>query len=168
LLLAVALGSAVGAMAAIGLRHALSTVMPSARLEGATRVVDGDSLVIGGVSVRLKGIDAPEIRQSCRRSGMDWRCGQEAADRLRAIVESATLQCRRIGEDRNGRTLARCRADGEPDIAARLVREGWAVSYDTSYLAEEREARDAGRGIWASEFERPRVWRRAQRAVMEE
>jgi endonuclease YncB( thermonuclease family) len=163
LFLAVALGSALGAALAVGMRDVVNRMLPRAELRGETRVVDGDSLVIGGVVVRLKGIDAPEMRQVCRRGGAEWRCGLEAAERLRALVDGANLRCTRAGEDRNGRVLAVCRAAGDVDIGARLVREGWAVSYDTNYLTEEREAREATRGIWASEFERPRSWRRLHR-----
>ena len=61
--------------------------------------------------------------------------------------------------DRYGRGLARCR-QGETDINAALVREGHAVSYG-AYRAEEDEARAAGRGIWATQFERPEAWRRS-------
>lgn len=168
LFLAVALGSAVGSGLAVGLHRVVSYLLPAAELAGETRVVDGDSLVVGGTMVRIKGIDAPELRQVCRRGGAEWRCGLEAAERLRALIDGGVVHCRRAGTDRNGRVLGICRIDGDPDIGARLVREGWAVSYDTTYLAEEREARALTRGIWASEFERPRNWRRVRRAVMEE
>lgn len=168
LFLAVALGSAVGSMLAVGARNVVRDLLPGAELRGETRVIDGDTLVIGGMMVRLKGIDAPEIRQLCRRGGAEWRCGLEAAERLRALADGAILHCTRVGTDRNGRALAVCRTSGQADIGARLVREGWAVSYDTSYLVEEREAREGGRGLWSSQFERPRDWRRAHRAVMDE
>ena len=48
-------------------------------LVGEATAVDGDSLSVGGTSVRLFGIDAPESRQTCDRDGTDWGCGEEAA-----------------------------------------------------------------------------------------
>jgi endonuclease YncB( thermonuclease family) len=43
---------------------------------GAVRVVDGDTLDVGGTRVRLHGIDAPEIGQHCNRpDGLRWDCG---------------------------------------------------------------------------------------------
>ena len=51
-------------------------------LSGPARVVDGDTLDMGGVRVRLHGIDAPEIAQSCRAGGQRWSCGREATRAL--------------------------------------------------------------------------------------
>jgi endonuclease YncB( thermonuclease family) len=39
-----------------------------------------------------------------------------------------------------------------------MVGAGQAVAYG-AYQAEEREAREARRGVWASTFEHPAVWR---------
>ena len=36
---------------------------------GSARVIDGDTLDVGGVRIRLHGIDAPESGQSCRAGG---------------------------------------------------------------------------------------------------
>jgi endonuclease YncB( thermonuclease family) len=134
-----------------------------APIVGPARVIDGDSLEVAGVKVRLVGVDAPEIRQTCRRGAEEWRCGQEAKARLDELVGAETVRCARVGEDRNRRVLARCRAGDVHDLGARLVRDGWAVSYDASYAYEEAAARLAGRGLWTSDFERPRAWRERHR-----
>ena len=48
----------------------------AADLAGLPRVVDGDTLVIGGTRVRLVGIDAPETDQFClNATGVRWTCG---------------------------------------------------------------------------------------------
>ena len=47
---------------------------------------------------------------------------------------------------------------GVIDLGAALVTAGQAVAYG-AYQAEEREARVARRGVWASSFERPATWR---------
>lgn len=85
-----------GALLVIGdssprLRQVLESVLqeiagvePSgSRHAGAVRVLDGDTLDVAGTRVRLFGIDAPETAQTCRRSGRDWGCGAEAAQRRR-------------------------------------------------------------------------------------
>lgn len=128
---------------------------------GPARVIDGDSLMVGGVEVRLLGIDAPELAQSCTRGGEPWPCGQEARRRLRGLVVRAEVACSGARRDRHGRLLAVCRL-GELEINRWLVEQGWAVSYD-HYPAAERAARAAKRGLWSGEFERPRDWRDAHR-----
>jgi endonuclease YncB( thermonuclease family) len=124
---------------------------------GAARVIDGDSLVVAGAEIRLFGIDAPEYLQVCTRVGRPWNCGMEAADMLRTMVAGREIACRARDRDRYGRTVAVCLAGGL-DLSAAMVKGGFAVAYG-AYQADEREARDARRGIWGSAFERPAAWR---------
>ena len=129
---------------------------------GRARVIDGDSLALDGIEVRLKGIDAPELAQTCMRSGRAWPCGREAAERLRGLLRGRTVVCAGARRDGHGRLLAVCRI-GESEINRRMVEIGWAVSSD-DYAGAERRARAAGRGIWAGPFERPADWRAGKRA----
>jgi endonuclease YncB( thermonuclease family) len=123
-------------------------------------VVDGDSLRAGKENIRLIGIDALELHQTCRDArGGDWACGREAKARLAALVSGGNVACTERGRDRYGRTLAVCQADGIADLGAALVREGHAVDYG-GYADAEREARQARRGLWDGSFERPQDWRR--------
>jgi endonuclease YncB( thermonuclease family) len=39
--------------------------MASADLTGSLRVIDGDTVAIGDMRIRLHGIDAPERQQKC-------------------------------------------------------------------------------------------------------
>ncbi len=125
-------------------------------LEARPRVVDGDTLVLEGREVRLSGLDAPEYRQSCERSGKAWPCGEEAAAALRRLIGGGEVRCTGRRQDKYGRLLARCSA-GE-DLGARLVRDGLAVAYG-DYELEEAAAKAARRGIWAGTFERPADFR---------
>jgi endonuclease YncB( thermonuclease family) len=125
-------------------------------LSGRAFASDGDSLRIGDERLRLLDIDAPELDQTCRREGLDWACGRAARDRLAQLADG-NLQCSTFGRDQYQRLLAVCRAD-DVDINAQMVREGLAVS-SNGYGREEREAREAGQGIWAGEFVHPRAWR---------
>lgn len=125
-------------------------------IEARPRVIDGDTLVLEGREVRLAGLDAPEYRQSCDRSGKAWPCGEEAAAALRRLVGAGPIRCEGSRNDKYGRLLARCAA-GE-DLGARLVREGLAVAYG-DYKPEEAAARVARRGLWGGTFEPPAEWR---------
>ena len=52
-------------------------------------MIDGDTLDVGGVRIRLHGIDAPESKQYCRAGGKRWSCGRDATRRGRLPVASA-------------------------------------------------------------------------------
>jgi endonuclease YncB( thermonuclease family) len=124
--------------------------------------IDGDSLRTAGKQIRLTGIDAPELFQTCRdEHGGEWACGRHAHAFLRALVSRGTLTCTPNGTDRYGRTLATCSAGPVADVSDAMVRAGFAINFmNGGYQAAEAEARTAKRGIWSGEFERPQDWRR--------
>ncbi len=124
---------------------------------GAAEAIDGDSLRIAGVEIRLKGIDAPELNQTCNHGPREVPCGREARQHLRRMLASGLATCIGEGADRYGRMLARCRVRGI-DVNAAMVRDGHAVSFG-EYAAEEAQAKAGYRGLWAGTFERPRDWR---------
>lgn len=127
-------------------------------MQGSGRAVDGDSIRLGATSIRLAGLDAPELRQTCERAGQAWNCGEAARTALATRLGRGDLACRIRGLDRYGRTLAVCAVKGE-EINAALVREGMALAYG-DYEREEAEARAARRGVWAGPFMVPQEWRR--------
>lgn len=135
-------------------------------LVGVASVIDGDTLEIRGVRIRLHGIDAPESRQLCRRSsGDEWRCGQQAALALSDRIGRRTVNCSVRDVDRYGRAIAVCRQSNQ-DLNRWLVSEGWAVAYrrySRDYIEAETAARSAGRNIWSGQFVMPWDWRRGQR-----
>jgi endonuclease YncB( thermonuclease family) len=133
---------------------------PSGRmLEGRAHATDGDTIRIGENRLRLQGIDAPEMRQTCTRAGKPYSCGETARDVLIGMILRQQVQCRSSGRDRYKRLLVRCTAGGR-DINAAMVEQGWAVSYGRDYEAEEARARRHSLGLWAGEFDRPQEWRR--------
>jgi endonuclease YncB( thermonuclease family) len=125
-----------------------------APLIGEARVIDGDTIDMGGTRIRLEGIDAPEIAQTCqRRFAGTWSCGEAAASALRRLISGSELVCQRHGYDKYGRVLGVC-FSGERDVNAWMVREGmaWAfVRYSLSYVREEAQARAEHVGIWQGE-----------------
>ncbi|MGZ9099876.1 MAG: thermonuclease family protein [Brevundimonas sp.] len=132
-----------------------------ARLEGLGRVVDGDTLDVGAVRVRLHGIDAFERNQMCDRPSGAWACGAAATRSLRGRAEGRRLVCRVLDTDRYGRKVSRCERDGV-DVGRALVAEGLALAYrrySQDYVAEETAARARGAGAWDGSFDRPEQWR---------
>lgn len=140
---------------------------PSVTPVPLTHVIDGDSLTIrqdrDDTTIRLTGIDAVEYRQDCARAdGSRWPCGREARSALEKIAGRGPLHCEFAAKDRYGRTLATCRTAAEPegvDLAAEMVRQGWAVAADEAYMVEEAGAQAKRLGIWQGNFDRPADWR---------
>ena len=118
-----------------------------------TRVIDGDTIIIGsGQKVRYIGIDTPEVHPEPEAYGM------EAWQTNRGLVEGKEVRLEKdVSEtDGYGRLLRYVYVD-DTFVNAELVRLGLAEARDyppdTKYqdLLEqrEREARQAGRGMWA-------------------
>lgn len=154
-LLSVILASAV-LVAAFGDRVSAQQITDT-----AVTVVDGDTLRVSGVKVRIHGIDAPETRQGCVRAGLFWSCGAEAT-RVMEQLAAGPIRCVGIEQDRYGRTVAKCFA-GALDVGRELVRRGLALAYrrySLDYVEDEDHARLNRLGMWAGEFEAPWDWRR--------
>jgi endonuclease YncB( thermonuclease family) len=81
-------------------------------IRGLAIAGDGDSLRIGDARVRLHGIDAPELDQTCTRAGASWGCGSQAASQLSKLVTGREVICFGQGKDQYARILARCRVMG--------------------------------------------------------
>lgn len=125
---------------------AIAGAAQAAMVSESVRVIDGDTLELSGQVIRLHGIDAPETAQRCGTSD----CGKDATRALSAMVQATRLSCDTRDTDKYGRLIAVCSADGR-DVNAAMVRQGWAVAYTAyseDYVAEERAARQAKRGIW--------------------
>ena len=135
--------------------------------DGRVRVSDGDSLVVGGERVRLFGIDAHELDQTCTQAdGRTIACGDWARDWADARFGGRFARCRTLKYDRYDRALATCDIDGE-DVGEVLLRAGVVAIYPRETLRDyvdfEKEAQLLQRGIWAWKSERPLDFRAAQR-----
>jgi endonuclease YncB( thermonuclease family) len=124
---------------------------------GRFHAADGDSLSVGQERMRLYGIDAPELSQTCERAGQAWQCGQEAKRTLQSLVTAPDTRCAGSERDRFQRLLVVCHADGV-DLNGAMVRRGLAVSYG-AYRQEESQARAETAGLWGGTFEMPRAVR---------
>jgi len=135
------------------------------RIAGVAKAADGDTLTLGADRIRLFGIDAPELQQTCQRGGQSWACGAEAKARLAALVDGREVVCSTDGVDDFGRLLARCTAAGV-DLNQMMVMSGHAVAfrrYSTDYVPAEDIAKLARRGVWAGSFQVPSEYRQAER-----
>jgi endonuclease YncB( thermonuclease family) len=127
------------------------------KTEGAAIVNDGDSITLGAERIRMRGIDAPEYTQTCRRNGADYSCGTLARQSLVRLIAGRPVSCTGWQRDRYGRLLGDCTAGGE-DLNRAQVEAGWAVAF-SDFESEEAVARAGKAGIWAGTFDQPQDWR---------
>ena len=105
----------------VGLLLAVS--LPAAageRLAGRAHVTDGDTLSVGGLAVRLKGVAAPEVAHFGEPGEPG---GIEAKAFMVELVEDQTVVCDLTQERTHGRRVGICFRQGK-DIAEALIRAG--------------------------------------------
>ena len=133
-----------------------------ADITGKPRVVDGDTIHIGKTKIRLHGIDAPEMKQTCRTSkGKEQMCGQLAKQALQRLVQGQDVVCKGDTRDRYKRLIAVCYV-GPFNINEQMVTDGWAMAYrkySMDYVKAETFAKSRREGLWRGEFVPPWEWR---------
>lgn len=120
-------------------------------IAGPALPLDGDTLLIGDVKIRLWGIDAPEMS--------NWPWGAFARAELDIWTRASTITCEARGRSHD-RVVARCTTriqghDGpEIDLGEKLIRSGLAVEHRSFSRGAYRTAEDFARtnrmGLWAS------------------
>lgn len=141
------------------------TVKPacSTELAGPVEIIDGDTIVIGEVTVRLHGIDAAETGQRCVGEGRKIVRPGDAAVELLEKLASGGLACSGTEHDDYGRLIAVCHTPDGFDVDRALVEAGWAwafVRYSSDYVDAEETARAKKLGVWAMACEPPWEFRR--------
>lgn len=140
---------------------------------GTAHVEDGDTIDImaNGVreKIRLEGIDAPETwpwEQGCITARLTVQaCGEAATRALRAKIRGDKVRCAILGRDIYSRLLGECFSGppgDEVNLNAWMVREGYAVAYrrySQAYVADQEAARKERKGLWATKFVMPAIWR---------
>lgn len=135
----------------------------------AETVYSGDTLLLNGDLIRMRGIDAPQTGQICRLNNRTQDCGDEATKALRRILEGAYVMCA-IEPDATPATNTRRRPSvtcsavrggrEEFSVARRMVEEGYAASQGDTYKQEAQDAAARTRGLTAWCTMRPDVWGR--------
>lgn len=149
-------GGVVGRAAlAVGLIF-VATTAAAQSVDGLARVTDEGHLIVGGREIALAGVEIPTFDRTCRRSITPTRCGPRAVLILDEMVRGF-VHCEIVGSSPTGLPEGRCTIAGRRmlddriDVAAELLREGWAFARDDasgSYRALERLARTREVGMW--------------------
>ena len=145
---------AVAGVLALGFLVLAPALAAAQRVE---RVVDGDTIIVGGVGrVRLIGVDTPESVDP--RRPVEF-FGKEAGAFTRRLVDGKRVRLEYDWErtDRYGRTLAYVYLPDGTFVNAEIIRRGYGHAYTRfpfKYLERfrqfEREARAAGHGLWGA------------------
>lgn len=127
------IGLSVGALTLLNFNWASENVVPVANLEvcglrqsntdGKTCIVDGDTLWLNGVNIRLKSFDTPESHTNICGSFTEIDLAYAATDRLQELLNGNTWTIETFGMDGTGeRLLATIKIAGE-DVGEILIRE---------------------------------------------
>lgn len=129
---------------------------------GSGMALEGDLISVNGSAVKLWGIDAPDAGQTCQtRSNQPYDCFNESKNVLSNIIGQNQVTCYIRGKDRNGQSVGTC-AVNDLDLAALMVRDGWALAYadlSPQYVDLEGVAQARNRGLWSGRVEPPWRWR---------
>ena len=138
---------------------------------GVPKVVDGDTIHIKSYKIRLEGIDAPEMRQKCKKSYLqiiflnfqkDYYCGQISKKKLIQKIGNEPVKCILSGKDRYKRYLGKC-LKGKINLNRWMVRNGYAIAYrkySKLYILDENYAKEEKLGMWKGSFMKPEKWRK--------
>ena len=143
-------------------------------ISGIPKIIDGDTIHINDDKIRFEGIDAPEIKQKCKRDYLkvssiigftlrkDYSCGLISKQKLEYKIKNLEINCITSSKDRYKRYLATCYLK-KINLNKWMVRNGYAVAYkrySKRYLIDENYAKENKLGMWKGTFLRPEKWRK--------
>ena len=143
-------------------------------ISGIPKVVDGDTVHIDNYKFRLEGIDAPEMRQQCKKESFkisffigftfykDYSCGRVSKEKLITKIDTTEIKCISSSKDRYKRYIATC-YKGKTNLNQWMVRNGFAIAYrrySKAYVPDEEFAKENKLGLWKGKFMEPEKWRK--------
>ena len=118
---------------------------------GPCFVVDGDTIIIGGLNIRLAGIDAPE---------MDHPYGKNAKWHLFRLTRGQDITAVLHGEQTYTREVATCYLPDGRDLSAEMVKAGLAIDWPKFSGGKYRhlEPPDARKRMWRADARQKGKW----------
>jgi len=152
----------------------LFQIVNAEEIKGLAKIIDGDTVHINSKKIRLEGIDAPEIKQQCKKPFLkisaiigfefnkNYSCGVIAKKKLIDKIDNSKIKCISSSKDRYKRFLATCFKD-KINLNKWMVRNGNAVAYkrySKDYVRDEAYAKENKLGVWEGSFMMPEKWRK--------
>ena len=143
-------------------------------ISGVPKIVDGDTIHINNYKFRLEGIDAPEMKQQCKKESLkissiigftfykDYYCGKVSKEKLISKIRGSRIKCIFTTKDRYKRYIATCFKE-KTNLNQWMVRNGYAIAYQRyskKYVPDEDFAKQNKLGLWQGKFMSPEKWRK--------
>ena len=143
-------------------------------ISGIPKVVDGDTVYIKNYKFRLEGIDAPELKQQCKKESLkissligftfykDYSCGKVSKEKLISKIRGSKIKCIFTTKDRYKRFISTCYME-KTNLNRWMVRNGYAIAYrrySKKYVPDEDFAKENKLGLWQGKFMSPEKWRK--------
>ncbi|HMS44222.1 MAG TPA: thermonuclease family protein [Alphaproteobacteria bacterium] len=115
-------------------------------ISGQASIIDGDTIRIDNIKIRLLGIDAPD-------KGKDPQSVfyTDSKNALSVFIGQHKISCQPTGDKSYDRIVAKCFM-GKTDLAAYMVLNGWAVDWPKfskgDYADEMLKAQQQKLGVW--------------------
>tara|TARA_B100001173_G_scaffold300667_1_gene300454 strand:+ start:1672 stop:2190 length:519 start_codon:yes stop_codon:yes gene_type:complete len=144
-------------------------------ISGKANIIDGDTIKIFEEKIRFYGIDAPEIKQKCKKNWVTYLCGVYSKNFLISLIADSDVTCEYTERDRYKRIIGICylgnidlikiKKSKDKEINRLMVLNGHAVAYkqySKKYIKDEKFAKSNFLGLWShdTEFEMPWEWRK--------
>jgi len=132
-------------------------VLAADDIRGEANVTSGNEIAIGKKTIRLFGVSAPDLKETCEVNDATIKCGIVAWAELIKLADGQQVSCDRE-ELPAGAPAANKSAEfgtcyiGETDLNEAMVRSGWAnaVPEQTDrYEVDETDAKESSRGMWS-------------------
>ena len=113
-------------------------------IAGRAQVIDGDTIRINDVQIRLFGIDAPELNHPYGGIAKRFLSGLCAGHGVRAEI---------LEKDNHGRTVAKCWLEDGRDLSEEMVNEGLAIDWPkySGGHYQQFETDDARKKLWLAD-----------------
>ena len=111
----------------------------ASEIYGVPKIIDGDTVHINNYKLRLEGIDAPEMRQQCKKEFLkisstigftfykDYT-GKVSKEKLISKISGTEIKCIFTTKDRYKRYIATCYKE-KTNLNQWMVRNGYAIAY---------------------------------------
>lgn len=146
-------------------KKSVETIQIPSSINGVvSEVRSGVSFVIQGNYIKLLGVDAPDLSQTCISQRQEtYPCGYRAKQKLKQLILNKHLECSIVNQIGPKAYLGTCVLENY-DVGATMISVGWGIAerhVSDIYIPYEEKAHKAKQGLWAGHFVAPWEYRKS-------